>query len=138
MRTPIALRVASVVSLLLFAGHSAGGLASWSPAGQTAVVDAMKSTQVHVQGFTRSYWQFYIGFGWTLSVYLLAQTVLFWQLASRWQRESASMRPIITLFFAAAVATTILDWVFFFAVPLVMALVIAVCLGVALMPGRST
>jgi hypothetical protein len=134
MRTSTSLRVASGISLLLFAGHTAGGFSSWSPAGSTRALDAMRSFQFAVNGFTRSYWHFYIGFGLVISVYLLAQAVLLWQLAS-WSRVNpATARPLVAVFFAAAVLTSVLDWMFFFVAPLVMSVATAAVLGLALLP----
>jgi hypothetical protein len=134
MQTSTSLRVASAATLVIFAGHSAGGLTSWSPPGNTSVLEAMKSFHFEVNGFTRSYWHFYMGFGMVISVYLLAQTVLLWQLASVAKADPARTRPIIAVFFAAAVLSTVLAWVFFFIPPLVLNAVIAVFLGLALVP----
>jgi hypothetical protein len=47
-------------------------------------------------------------------VYLLAQTILFRQIASWSKTEPARARPIVALFFAAAIASAILDGAFFF------------------------
>ena len=131
MRMSTSLRVASGATVLLFAGHSAGGLGSWSPLGTTTVLEAMKSFHFQVNGFGRSYWHFYIGFGLVISVYLLGQAVL--PVATRVVGEGdlVKTRPFIAVFFAMAVLTTILDWMFFFVPPLVLSTVIAVFLGLA-------
>jgi hypothetical protein len=132
MQTSTALRFASGASLLLFAGHTAGGLSSWSPMGNTAVLDAMRSFHFPVNGFTRSYLHFYVGVGLLISVYLLAQAVLLWQLASWTKIDPVRTRQVIAVFFAAAVLTTVLAWMFFSVAPLVVSLVVAVFLGLAL------
>jgi hypothetical protein len=134
LQTSTSLRIASGASLLLFAGHTAGGLSSWSPIGSTTVLDAMRSFQFPVNGFTRSYWHFYIGFGLVISVYLLAQTVLLWQLASWSKVDPIHTRRGVAVFFVAAALTSVLDWMFFFAAPLVISVVITTFLGLALMP----
>jgi hypothetical protein len=133
MKPSTALRIASATSWLLFAGHSAGGIHSWSPQGETAMLGAMRSVQFQVTGLTRSYWHFYVGFGLVISVYLLAQSVLLWQLASWVEVDPARTRPMILVFLAAAVATVILDWMFFFAAPIVFSVTIAFCLGLAVL-----
>ena len=77
---------------------------------------------------------FLVGFGLVISVYLLAQAVLLWQLASLAKANPVGTRPVIAVFFATAVLTTVLAWMFFFLPPLVINAVIAVFLGHALAP----
>jgi hypothetical protein len=131
MKPSSLLRVASGMSFLLFAGHTAGGVHSWSPQGENAVLGAMRSVQFQVSGFTRTFWDFYVGFGFVLSVYLLAQAVLLWQLASWVKVDPVRTQSIVLVFFATAIATIILDWMFFFTAPIVLSVAIAVCLGLA-------
>ena len=95
-------------------------------------MNTMQSFHLQVTGFTRSYWHFYVGFGLVISVYLLAQAVLLWQLASLAKANPVGTRPVIAVFFATAVLTTVLAWMFFFLPPLVINAVIAVFLGLAL------
>src|SRR5713101_1616350 len=64
MNSSTFLRVASIITLLYFAGHTAG--IPWTPAvgpGEVAVLEAMKSHSFATQGFQRTYWDFYFGFG---------------------------------------------------------------------------
>ena len=78
------LRIASVLTVLHCIGHTIGGVFSVdAPPGtkEGAVVSTMKSNQFDVMGATRSFWDFFIGFGLTISVSSLLQAVVFWQLA---------------------------------------------------------
>jgi len=123
MKPSILLRVASIITLLYFAGHTAG--MPWTPAagpGELPVIEAMKTHRFETEGFARTYWDFYFGFGLIISAFLLVQAVVLWQL---------QIRPIIASFLVAFVVNAILAWMFFFAVPAGMAVAIAACLGLA-------
>jgi hypothetical protein len=75
MKAPLLLRIAAVITFLYFAGHTAG--MPWTPAvgpAELPVLEAMKSHSFNAEGFTRTYWDFYFGFGAIISGYLLVQT----------------------------------------------------------------
>jgi hypothetical protein len=123
---------ASIITLVFAAGHTLGGWQSWSPPGESEVFRAMRSFRFDADGVSRTYWDFYIGFGLMISVSLLAQAVVLWQLAGVSKKDAALVWPIVGVLFASAVATAALAWRFFFTVPLVMALTLALSLGTAL------
>jgi hypothetical protein len=129
---PAMLRTASIVTLLFAAGHSLGGLQSWSPPGETEVLQAMRSFRFDAEGVSRTYWEFYIGFGFMVGVFLLAQAAVLWQLSTAWKKDSALVRPILGVLFISVVANAALAWLFFFTVPLIMASTIALSVGLAL------
>jgi hypothetical protein len=85
-----------------------------------------------------TYWDFYYGFGLVISGFLLVQAVVLWQLALRAKADPVGVRPIIASFFVSFLVNTILVWKFFFVVPLVMAIAITICLGVAFVSARPT
>ena len=131
MRTSLLLRLASVLTLLLAVGHTSGGLSYWSPAGETEVLRAMRSFHFDVAGTSRTYLDFYLGFGYITSVYLLLQVVALWQLATISKSNARSVRPLIGLFFLTSVASAALSWRFIFVIPVVSNIAVAVCLGLA-------
>jgi hypothetical protein len=137
MKAPIFLRVASIVSGLTAAGHTLGGRQSWSPAGETDVLRAMKTVSYHVMGVDRTYWDFYAGFGFTISAFMVLQAVLLWQLATIARDEPRRVRPLIASMLVATVPTGLVAWKFIFAVPVVFAAVLAVCLGLAYVAGGA-
>ncbi len=59
MGTTIALRIASVLSLLIAAGHTLGGRSSWSPVGENDTLRAMRSFHMDVFGVSRTYHDFF-------------------------------------------------------------------------------
>ena len=91
----------------------------------------MRSVRFDAQGFSRTYWDFYVGFGLFVSVFLVFAAVLAWQLGSLAPETLALMRgPAWSLVICFAVVT-ILSWRYFFIAPIVFAIVITVCLTTA-------
>jgi hypothetical protein len=128
------LRVAAVLSLLHCIGHTIGGVFSVdAPLGtkEGAVVAAMKSNQFDVMGATRSYWDFFIGYGLTISVFALVQAVVLWQLAGLAKTDPRQMRPIIAAFLLANIGFVILAWRYFFIPPFVGSVLTTIVLGLA-------
>jgi hypothetical protein len=81
--TTLLLRIASVISLIFAAGHTMGGLRKWSPMGDNAVLKAMTDVRFNTMGATRSYLDFFMGFGWSISVFMLMQTIRLYS-SRRW------------------------------------------------------
>jgi hypothetical protein len=137
MSSRFLLRAAAVVTLLLAAGHILGS--PWTPADRPQghqVVDAMQAYRFDAMGLERSYYDFYVGFGWLLGAYLVGHAILFWQIASLSFPSSAQLRPVVVVLCVEAVCATLLGWEFLFWVPVALSGLTAVCLGVAwfLMP----
>ena len=133
MNATLFLRIAAVIALLYFAGHSAGF--PWTPAAgpeQLPLLESMKGQTFDAEGFTRTYWDFYIGFGIIISVFLFLQAVVLWQLGSLAKTNASTVRPMIVLFLAASIVNAGVGWTYFFAVPAAMAAAIALCLVIAL------
>ena len=89
-------------------------------------------------GSTRTYWDFYFGFGVIISLYVLLQAVVLWQLGSLAKTDALRVRPIVASFFVAFIVNTVLAWKYFFAIPVVLSVAILVCLALAFITaGRS-
>ena len=119
MSTTLLLRIASVISLLFTAGHTLGGLKKWSPMGENEVLKAMTTVRFETMGANRSYFDFFMGFGWSISVAMLLQTVLLWQIASMARTNKVHVRPMIAVFALATLASEIIAWRFIFLIPAV-------------------
>jgi hypothetical protein len=132
MKTTILLRITSILSLLFAVLHTLGGTKSWSPVGDNEAFRVMRSFRFDVEGVSRTYLDFYVGFGFTVSVYQLLQAVLLWQLATIAKTDSIQARPLIVSFFVASLACMLVAKIFIFTVPAVFSAVIAVCLGVTI------
>jgi hypothetical protein len=132
MTTSLMLRIAAAITLLYFTGHTLGS--PWIPAAgplEASVVEAMKTHQFEALGSSRTYWDFYYGFGWAISGFLLLQAVVLWQLAGLARTSPPTLRPIIAAFLASFALNAFVAWKFFFAVPAAMAVAIAACLAIA-------
>jgi MFS family permease len=132
MNAKLLLRAASAVMLALAIGHTLGS--PWTPAqGPDAlgVVSAMRGYHFNVMGLDRSYFNFYVGFGWMLSAYLFAHAILYWQLSSILDRVGQKLSGIVGILAIESLSTAILAWKFLFWVPVVMSALIALLLVAA-------
>jgi hypothetical protein len=131
MKPHVPLRIASVIAALLFAGHTIG--MPWTPvksARGMALVEEMKAYRFDVMGFTRGYWDFYIGFGLSISACLLAVSLLIWQLGGLTRQAAPSLaRPMIAVMLLLFVALSVLNTMYFFTAPLVLTVPAALCLA---------
>ena len=126
------LRFAAIVSFLYFLGHSAG--MPWTPgtgAAADTVVRGMRSVRFDVFGTGRTYMDFYLGFGLTVSVLQLLGAAVLWLLAGLAVDAPERVRPFVLAFLVANLAQLILVIRFFFLPPIVFCVVITVCLALA-------
>ncbi len=124
-------RMASVLLVLFAAGHTLGFRRVDPRWGLDATIGALKATRFQVQGFTRSYWDFYTGFGFFVTVLLLFAAILAWQLGALPKHTLRSLRVVSWALALSFVAVTFLSWRHFFIAPLVFSGVVAVCLLLA-------
>jgi len=136
MKTTLFLRIASVISLIFTLGHTAGGLRKWSPMGDNEVLRAMTAVRFDTMGANRSYLDFYMGFGWSIAVAMIMQTVLLWQMASIARTDPASVRPMIAVIALATVASGVIAWRFIFPVPALFSSVLLIPLAGAFVVAR--
>jgi hypothetical protein len=132
MKASLLLRIAAIVTLLFFAGHTAG--IPWTPSlgpDELRVVEAMKGPSFDVVGSTRTYWDFYFGFGVTISYLLLLEAIVLWQLGTLAKTEAIRLRPIIAVFFFGFLVNIFLAAKYFFVIPLVMSVLVAILLALA-------
>lgn len=108
-----------------------GGLKQWSPMGDNDVLKAMTAVRFDTMGSNRSYLDFFMGFGWSLSVLMLMQTVLLWQMASLARTEAANVRPMIAVIALATLAGGVIAWRFIFLVPAIFSAVLLALLVAA-------
>jgi hypothetical protein len=76
MSASLLYRISSALLVLFALGHTIGFRRvdpRWNADG---VVDGMRSVRFHVQGFDRSYWDFFSGFGFFVSVFLVFAAIL--------------------------------------------------------------
>jgi hypothetical protein len=129
--TTIWLRISATISLLFAIGHSLGGLQNWSPNANNPVLQSMRTVHFDVMGVNRSYLDFYLGFGYSISVSLFLQAVVLWMLSAVARKDAATARPMIAAFAVAAALSTLIAWGYIFPVPAIFSLVLSATLIVA-------
>src|SRR5258708_4417186 len=129
MRASMFYRIAAVLLLLFDAGHTSGF--PWSDPMWGVNIGPMRSTHFYIMGFSRTYWDFYIGFGLFVSVFLLLAVVLAWQLGRLPPESLALMRGTAWAFTLCFAAITVLSWKYFFVIPIAFSIVITLCLTAA-------
>jgi hypothetical protein len=129
MKASVLYRIAAVLMLLFDVGHTAGF--PWSDPKWGVDLGAMQSTYFDVLGSSRTYWDFYVGFGLFGTVFLLFAVVLAWQLGGLPAETLATMRGVAWAFPVCFAAITVLSWKYFFIIPIVFSATITVCLVAA-------
>ena len=138
MRASTIYRIVAVLLVLHTAGHTIG-FNHVDPAwGVDAPIAALKSIHFTAAGTAdRTYWGFYMGFGYFCSILLLLSAALAWQLG---RLSSATLRSLQFLswsFATAFILATCVTWIYFFAAPLVFDSLIALGLVAAAWRARS-
>lgn len=127
------MKTASFFLFVIFVGHTIGTLfpISFGLAGDT-VLAGMKSFRFDMMGGERSYWHFYFGANICLSLFLLLEALLIWNLSKWTEKEPLAMKSVLLLFLSGNLALAILSQIYFFIVPALCALLATICLGLAL------
>jgi hypothetical protein len=79
----------------------------------------------------RTYWDFYFGFGVSVSVYLLALAAVLWQTASLSKRIFNAARPFMASLFVCYLGVGVVAARYFFFLPVAMAAAICLCIALA-------
>ena len=126
MKASLFYRIAFVLLILFAVGHTLGFRRVDPRWGVDSLIQQLRST--HVQGFNRSYWDFFTGFGFFVTILLLFAAIVSWQLGSL-PKESLSTMSLITWGLAICfVVVTFLSYQYFFMVPVVFSGATAACL----------
>ena len=127
------LRVASILTFIHCIAHTVRGVLSGPTHGEAevAVIEAMKVHSFNFSGFSRTYWDFHLGYGWFLTFILLVDGFLFWYLAGASKTDSVVIRPVVTLFGLNFLMMAIVSWKFFALGPVIIELLIAASLAAA-------
>ena len=122
-------RIASVLILLLALGHSLGY--PWSDPAWGVDLRAMQTSRFNILGFSRTYWDFYVGHGLFVSAFLLLAAMLVWQLGSLPAKTLRLLRGMAWALALCFAALAVLSWMYFFTIPIVFTGLITVCLVAA-------
>jgi hypothetical protein len=128
LKASVLYRIASILLLLFAAGHTLGFRQVDPKWGVDSLVASMRTIHFDAQGFSRSYWDFYTGFGLFVTIFLVFAAFLAWQLGGLPAQSLAAMRGITWAFALCFLAVTVLSWTYFFVAPVIFSSVVALCL----------
>jgi hypothetical protein len=128
MKASVLYRIAAVLIVLFDIGHTFNFRQSDPNWGVGALIGSMRSIHFGVQGFSRTYWDLFVGAGFFVSVFLLFAAVVAWELGGLSAQTSAFTRRISWGLALCFVALTFLSWRYFFFLPILFSVLIAACL----------
>ena len=131
MKASLFYRIAAVLLLLFAMGHTLGFSQSDPSWGVDALVGSMRSIHFDVQGFRRSYWDFFVAAGFSVGVLYLFAAMLAWQLGGLPAATLALLRGTAWAFALCFAAITVVSWRYLFIIPIVFSIVITLCLTAA-------
>jgi len=88
----------------------------------------MRTIHFDIQGFNRSYWDFFVGAGLQVGAFLLFAAILAWQLGSLGQPALKLLSMLTWSFATLFVGVTLLSWMYLFLIPLIFSALISLCL----------
>jgi hypothetical protein len=136
MKPVIFLRIASVLTFIHSVLHTVGGVFGKPVNQAAAAVAANMRTQFPVMGVMRSYADFYMGMGLSVTIFLTMDAVLLWILASMARENSARLRPLLIVFALGYLAFALDSYTFFFAFPIITEVLISACIVAAIVTAR--
>ena len=127
MKASTWLRALAAIMAFFTFGHTMGVLnpPAEGPAGQA--LDTMRRMRFPIMGFDRSYWDFYRGFGFFVSLEFLFFAVIAYQLSVISRRSPSATMPLMVTLEVGCIATAVLSFMYFFVAPMVTSLVAVVC-----------
>ena len=132
------LRIASVLTLIHAILHTIGGVfGKPMPGPAEQAVAAMKANHFIVMGNPRTYWDFYMGLGLAITIFLTTESIVFWLLASLARTAGGKLRPIIAVFALGYLAFAVNSFRFFFLGPVIVEVLIVSCLILAVLAAKE-
>jgi|SRR5580692_2153942 hypothetical protein len=128
MKSSLLYRIASVLLLFFAVGHTLGFRQSDPSWGIDAVLGSMRSIHFDVQGFSRTYWDFFVAAGLSVGVFYLFAAILAWQLGGLSSETLTLMRGTAWAFAVCFAAITVVSWRYLFILPILFSLMITACL----------
>jgi hypothetical protein len=124
-------RLASCVLVLYAIGHTAGAVISTPRLGAAAdaVATTMKSVHFDAQGFEVSWYGFYLGFGWFVSLFFILSAVISWHIGGLPMRDRAGLAAITWSLCLSYVGSVAIAWKCLFAAPIAFSSIVALLLA---------
>jgi hypothetical protein len=131
MKASILYRIAAVLLLLFAVGHTLGFRQSDPTWGVDALLGSMRSIHFDMQGSNRTYWDLFVGAGFSVGVFYLFAAILAWQLGGLPATTLARMRGTAWAFALSFAAIAVVSLMYLFIVPVAFSIAITVCLTAA-------
>lgn len=132
MRPAVFLRIASILTLIHSILHTVGGVfGKPTPGPAEQAVAVMKANHFMLIGNLRTYWDFYMGMGLSVTIFLTTEAIVFWLLASLAATGGVKLRPILIVFALGYLVFAANSFHFFFLPPVIFEVLIALCLVLA-------
>jgi hypothetical protein len=131
MKASMFYRIAAVLLLLFAVGHTLGFRQSDPKWGVDALLASMRSIHFDMQGFNRTYWDLFVGAGFSVGVLFLFSAILAWQLGGLPAETLTRMRRTAWAFALCFAAITVVSWKYLFTIPIALSLLITLCLAAA-------
>lgn len=131
MKHSVLYRISSILLLLFAAGHTFGFRQIDPKWGVDGLVQSMKTIRFNADGFDRSYYDFFVGFGLFVTVLMVFAAIVTWQFGGLPAETLAAMRLSAWGFVVCFAVVAYLSWRYFFAVPVVFSVAIVLCLAAA-------
>jgi hypothetical protein len=127
-------RITAVIFILFAAGHTLGFLTFVAPTTEgQSVFAAMNSVNLHLPHTTGfyTYGGFYRGFGLTLSFCQLLGAFICWHLSVLAAKHPAALGALPWLFFLCQLASCVITWRYFPAIPSTFSTAVTLLIGTA-------
>ena len=131
MKAAMLYRIAAVLLLLFAVGHTLGFRHAEPVWGVDGLLSSLRSTHFDVQGFDRTFWDFFVAAGLSAGVFYLFAAILAWQLGGLPVATLALMRGTAWAFALSFAGITVVSWRYLFIVPVAFSIAITVCLTAA-------
>jgi len=131
MKASVFYRIAAVLLLLFAVGHTLGFRQSDPSWGVDALLSSMRTIHFDVQGFHRSYWDFFVAAGFSVGVLYLFAAILAWQLGGLPAATLARMRGTTWAFALCFAVIAVVSWIHLFIIPIAFSILITLCLTAA-------
>lgn|SRR5437763_12191551 len=131
MKASVFYRIASVLLLLFAVAHTLAFSQSDPTWGVDALLSSMRSIHFDVQGFSRTYWDFFVAAGLSVGVFYLFAAILAWQLGGVPSATLALMRVTTWAFALSFAAIAVVSWRHLFMIPIAFSIAITICLTAA-------
>lgn len=139
MKPSTLLRIASGCMIFHLLGHTMGH-SKWKEGPEPErqeVVQKMLHYKFEFMGVSKSYGDYYIGYGWNLWFVLLMLALILWLISKPAQENPSFAIKVLSPILLCLVGFSVLDYIYFFPLVAITCLVAAIVVGTAIVQLRK-